>query len=241
MAHAFYWARLVPFNPKKNCNVRRYGHMGTMYQGGEKPVWYKVTPGQAQALMALHQADGDEQSPKLFDIYTEEDRMKVDARENEMRLVQLGLVAQAAPVPVQTVREIDLSQGDPRGTPMPKGPSREAAMPKLPAPLQELPVEEPVITAPAPAPVPAPIHATVTAPIAEPIPAPVPEPVFVPPVPASDTEKTVEPVGTISPMKTDFPAPLSIPLSEPELPPNAGDLTTTQLRLPRGRGGRGRV
>jgi len=236
MVQAFYWARLVPFNPKKNCNVRRYGFAGTTYLGGEKPVWYKVTPPQAQALMALTQVYDDDQSPRLFDIYTDEDRQKVDARENEMRLVQLGLVAQAAPVPVQTVREIDLSQGDPRGVPVPKGPSRDAALPKLPPPLQELPVEAPATVIPA-AVVPEPIPAVLATPVPEPVPMPVFEPVPAPVVVA----KVPEPIDANGPTKDALPAPLSVPPSQPELPPNAGDLTTAQLRPSRGRGGRGRM
>jgi len=141
----YLWARLTPFDEKRGAVVKRFGIYGTMYQGGITPTWYKISPELAAKLIPRLQNDNDPRSLELFQIYSEEDRQRVDARENELRLAQIGLVSASAAIPVTPLRSIDL-RADPRGVPIPERSGRAAALPGIP-PLRDVPQPAPVAAA----------------------------------------------------------------------------------------------
>jgi hypothetical protein len=126
-----YWVRVAPYDPRRGYVIRKYGVGGTLYQGGERPTWYKVPVELAEQLRDIPQSPGDPRSPYVFEVYSEEDRHRVDAIEEERVLVQMGIMSATAPRPaLQSAPAMDLTQGDPKGVPvgMPQG--RGAAVPQ---------------------------------------------------------------------------------------------------------------
>jgi len=125
----YVWVRLAPYNPRVGNLVRRHGHRGTMYAGGERPTWYKVSPAIALELADKLQEHDNPRSARLFELYhSDNERARIDKAEMERRFVAQGLMAESSPEHlVRPTPALDLTQ-DPKGVPVP--PARAAALPE---------------------------------------------------------------------------------------------------------------
>ena len=100
---SFYWVRIKPFNPKRNCKLMRFHVLGRVWTGGDGiwdiPEWVKVNRAQAAECKRYFQSGfTTSQGPndrKAFDIVTDARKREVDARELEVRMRVRGLGAAA--------------------------------------------------------------------------------------------------------------------------------------------------
>ena len=74
--------RIKPFDPKKGRLVRRYTAFSTRFE--EKLGWYRVSEDIARYLATVHQVAGDESSPPVFDVCTEDQARAIDEAEHRL-------------------------------------------------------------------------------------------------------------------------------------------------------------
>jgi hypothetical protein len=138
MSTEVMFVRLKPYNGKKN-KVKRYHYKGMLYAHHNetgRPIAYKIDdPKLLDELEELNQVDTDPDSGSLFDIFTEKKYGKITKREDDLRLVELGLAHDVAVEPVVGTPVVDR-----------RGEGRAAAIPvadvDVPGPLvEELPPE----------------------------------------------------------------------------------------------------
>jgi hypothetical protein len=95
-----FWVRVKPYNQKKGFLVKRTRVLGRLWKGGEGllpndiPEWVGVSQEQAEVLSYFHQTDGDDSTPKLFDIVTDAQRQRIDQGEMEQRMIALRVTPQ---------------------------------------------------------------------------------------------------------------------------------------------------
>jgi hypothetical protein len=68
--------RIKPYDPNRGRLVRRYTAFSTRFD--EKRGWYRVGDDVAQYLSTVHQVAGDEDSPLVFDVCTEEQAREIE-------------------------------------------------------------------------------------------------------------------------------------------------------------------
>ncbi len=73
--------RLKPFNAKRGHHMRKYTHGPTRRTFEVDRGWYKVDDDMADYLATVRQTSSDPDSPDAFDVCTEEEAIKIDARE----------------------------------------------------------------------------------------------------------------------------------------------------------------
>lgn len=84
MAKQVHLVRLKPVQPNKGITVQRYSFRGALYDG--KHGWYRITDvNLVRELQRLTQKEHDPESPKLFDVATEEEAAEIDRRERTTR------------------------------------------------------------------------------------------------------------------------------------------------------------
>lgn len=110
------YARIKPYNPKKRHLRVRTVVDGSLFQGGDGinqiPAWYRVDRQLAERLMRMRQIDGDPDSPRVFDIVTEERRRHIDQIEEGIRKSVLGIGVPISSIPDGRAPTRDLSIGD---------------------------------------------------------------------------------------------------------------------------------
>ena len=74
--------RVKPYNKKRGCLVQRYTCKGTRYEA--RLGWYEVDDATAKYLATVHQIDGDVDSPKVFDVMSKEEAIKMEKVEAAM-------------------------------------------------------------------------------------------------------------------------------------------------------------
>lgn len=129
--------RVKPYDAKKNHLRVNINYGGVVFKGGPNPQWSQVTIDQANELASEHQYDGDETSPKVFDICTYDEYRKLDQLE---RRVKLGVASQQEvaeftgepelrdstgrdkpKVSFAGVKPLDKALAEPRGAAIPSG------------------------------------------------------------------------------------------------------------------------
>lgn len=107
--------RVKPFDLKKGHLIRRYTAFSTRFD--EKRGWYRVSEDVAQYLSTVHQVSGDEDSPLVFDVCTEEQAREIEAAERRRaeERAQAGApnVARANDTSFPGLTTNDLPQGRP--------------------------------------------------------------------------------------------------------------------------------
>lgn len=118
----YFYVRLKAQNPKQGYSLVRYHFFGHLFQGGPRPIWYKVSPDLAE----LCRNDYQESGKPAFDVVTEHEKLSIDQEEEQRRLVSLGLLSATIPAPrgaqTQDIREAPT-----------KAPARFEAIPEAPA------------------------------------------------------------------------------------------------------------
>lgn len=89
-----YYARLKPHNHKQGYILYRYHFQGHLFNGGERPTWYRVDDGLAQVL----QNDVQETGRQSFDVVSAEEKVAIDKIEEERRMVQMGMMSATLPL-----------------------------------------------------------------------------------------------------------------------------------------------
>jgi hypothetical protein len=115
MENAVY-VRLKPYNPKAGHLVKNYNcplpngkRQHFSVDSNDRPVWYKMDPKTAVGLRDLHQSENPS-TPLLFDILDDATYHQVVARENDLRLVELGLMSATMAAPIMAApRLVDLA------------------------------------------------------------------------------------------------------------------------------------
>lgn len=72
--------RIKPFDAKRGYRTRRYTVFSTRFE--ESRGWYRVAEEVAEYLKTIHQVPGDEDTPLVFDVCTEEQAGAIDAAEH---------------------------------------------------------------------------------------------------------------------------------------------------------------
>ena len=137
-----YWVRVKPLNKKRGHVVERVHVLGRIWQGGNGidpnkiPEWVKVNAAQAAALRECKQIDNDPYSQGIFDIVTEEMKVQIDTKEENVRKAILGFGSQHT---INELPNISAGTSDVSGTVKPQGRltlddlKGEAAAPTMPA------------------------------------------------------------------------------------------------------------
>ena len=114
-----YWARLKPYNPKREQLLQRCHFLGRVWHGGngitEIPEWVKVNPAQANMLKRLKQNGtyGEDLDVKpAFDIVTPEFKARIDKKEEAIRKAALGYGAPN----VSEMPDVSASESDASGS-----------------------------------------------------------------------------------------------------------------------------
>jgi hypothetical protein len=127
------YVRLAPENRRQGRTVVNYSYKGQKYIGGIRPMWYVVDEAVARELAVLHQRDTDPGSPLLFDVVDEDEKQKIEQRENQQFMPQVALLqgAMSLPPDLQAPPTYDLTTPEPvedsQAAPAPGG--RAAALP----------------------------------------------------------------------------------------------------------------
>lgn len=98
-----FYARLKPHNHKQGYILYRYHFMGNLFQGGDRPTWYRVDDRLAKVL----QDDVQETGRPSFDVVSVEEKLVIDKIEEERRLVAMGMMSATMPV-VAGQKPVDL-------------------------------------------------------------------------------------------------------------------------------------
>ena len=128
MDNQFFYVRLKAHAPKKGFGLLRYHFAGNLFQGGDRPVWYKVN----EELATLCKANCQESGMASFDVVTPEDKLEIDKVEENRRLVALGLMSATIATP-RGPQMIDLSHREEPKSSTAKGSGRSDALPDAPA------------------------------------------------------------------------------------------------------------
>ena len=114
------YVRLKPYAPKLGFEAQRVHIFGTLFVGGYRPIWYKVSPEFAEQLAEQRQESGAE----MFEIVNEAQKQKVDQFETAQHMAALGMAAATAAAPMQAA-PVDLTGSDPKrpGLPAPAAPT----------------------------------------------------------------------------------------------------------------------
>ena len=117
MSSPFYWARVKPYNPKRQHTIQRIHCLGRLWRGGDGvnkiPDWVKVTPELAQKLLVFKQSDRDPWAERVFDIVTPEKRARIDTIEEEARRAIRSQGKALSEMPNVAAQEVDLVQDTP--------------------------------------------------------------------------------------------------------------------------------
>lgn len=117
------YARVKPLNPRQGYVLNRYHFLGNLFVGGQRPNWYRVTKEYADFC----RLDKQETGVDSFDIVTEAEKMAIDAKEEQLRLVELGLLSATMPAP-QARQAIDIRSAADKAVPA-RGNARTEAVP----------------------------------------------------------------------------------------------------------------
>lgn len=134
------YVRLKPYNAQQGILVRRYiiGRFAfTTDPSTERPIWNIIDRKEVErmGLANLKQVESESRSLPLFDILTPEEYAGVEKREQDLRLVELGLISATNSVPTDPTPIVDRTK---------KLGGRDAAIPE-----PEIPAD-PVILDPQP-------------------------------------------------------------------------------------------
>lgn len=95
-----FYARLKPFVGRKGSPFKtvNFTFRGQLFQGGDRPTWYKVSEEYARQLRLVTQ---DEGVAPMFDVADDAEKAAIDQKEEQLRLVALGHISatHAAPSP----------------------------------------------------------------------------------------------------------------------------------------------
>ena len=83
------YARLKPLAPKQGLTYVNYHFVGNLFRGGDRPTWYKVDSDMAARLKVEHQESG----ALAFDVVDAAEKAVIDKKEEERRMIALGLMA----------------------------------------------------------------------------------------------------------------------------------------------------
>jgi hypothetical protein len=83
------YARVKPLNPRQGYVLNRYHFLGNLFVGGQRPNWYKIT----EEYAGYCRADRQETGVDSFDVVTEAEKVAIDAKEEQLHLVELGLLS----------------------------------------------------------------------------------------------------------------------------------------------------
>lgn len=125
---AYKCARLKPYNAGKGFVRRRLNIGGALFEEGS---WKQVTHDQAERLAEIHQIEGDQNTPKAFDLVSYGEMKRIDMLEKKVKLgVATGVEVSEltgepmlgdatgqsrAPVDFSGVRGVDPSLLEPKG------------------------------------------------------------------------------------------------------------------------------
>lgn len=141
------YVRLKPYNARMGFVVQRYHFDNQLYATNNetgRPLWYKMSATKAARLTDLRQDFYDPLSPDLFDLCTEKEYQAAVAHEDQLRLVELGLMSQQAAGLMKTRPAVDLTPQEvqPGGASEASG-GRGAAVPDAAAAPEPAPEPEP--------------------------------------------------------------------------------------------------
>jgi hypothetical protein len=114
-----FFARLRPLSRSKGAATQRLHIFGTLFIGGDRPLWYRVDAATATKLRDARLDNG----VAPFEVYDEAEKVKIEQREQERFMVAAGLMAEAATQPAARAA-VDLTA--PKNAPPA---AREAALP----------------------------------------------------------------------------------------------------------------
>jgi hypothetical protein len=139
------FVRLKPYNPKQGFVVQRYSYKGQSFVQDDsgRSTWYQVGVPYSREIAELRQEDNNPRSPALFDITTQDEYAQIVAREEDLRLVELGVLSPTMVQPIKENRTIDLTgkPGIGRSAAIPEPPV--GGSPPVPARLAPAPVRPP--------------------------------------------------------------------------------------------------
>ncbi len=115
------YARVKPLNPRQGYVLNRYHYLGNLFVGGPRPTWYKVSPEYA----AYCRQDVQETGVPSFDVVTEAEKQEIDAKEEQLRLVELGFMSATVAAPPSR-QAIDIQDAR---VPAARGAARAEAVP----------------------------------------------------------------------------------------------------------------
>jgi hypothetical protein len=135
------YVRLKPYKPALGYFVKRHHRKGVLYAVNNetgRPIFYMVNdPVLLEELRNAKQEDNNPRSAELFDVLSKEEYERVTKREDDLRLVELGMASDATVEPIVSKPPIDRTS---------KG--RASAIPAedidAPAPLVKEVIPEPV-------------------------------------------------------------------------------------------------
>lgn len=120
------YVRVKPYNPRQGYILNRYHFLGNLFVGGARPTWYRVT----QEYADFCREDRQETGLPAFDIVTEAEKLEIDAKEEQLRLVELGLLSATINAPHARqpidIREVKPAEAKPA---LSRGASRTDAVP----------------------------------------------------------------------------------------------------------------
>lgn len=77
--------RLKPYDKRRRHVMKIYVHGPSSKKFEERKGWYKVDEELANYLAEIPQIEGDEDSPRAFDVVTASEAAKIDERERKVR------------------------------------------------------------------------------------------------------------------------------------------------------------
>lgn len=173
------YVRLRPYDPRRGNVVRRYCIGGQLFitdQDTKRPIWYQVPVAFARQLQELRQTEAYN-SPPLFDIVDEEGYQEIFRHEEQLRLVEMGLMASQAIKPQVQPKAIDLratgrgaAVPEPTSSPVAEAPSPAVSPQAAVAPVVPVAAPRSIVEPPAPIAMPVmQVPPPVTVPLAEPV------------------------------------------------------------------------
>lgn len=104
----YFYVRLKSHDPKRGYGMVRYHFLGNLFQGGQRPVWYKVDTELAKRCSEDRQENGN----PTFDVVSEAEKLDIDAEEERRRLVSMGLLSATASSP-RALQALDIRTSAP--------------------------------------------------------------------------------------------------------------------------------
>jgi hypothetical protein len=104
------YARLHPYSPRRGYVVQKHSFQSQVYMGGPRPNWYRVSSELAELLRPQLQQHDNPDSKPLFQIVSGEEKVLIEAQEQQEFLASVGAAArtQLAPRDVAPPPTVDI-------------------------------------------------------------------------------------------------------------------------------------